>query len=410
MKSKILIRAHTARRDGAPAVLLKKFLESENSVFVSSVINFNYFLKYWRPDIVIIFTVSIALDLRKKFPNIKVIFVDGEVIQYGIDDLAKFFKDNVKLLDSIDLLLLGSSNHISAFKKNGLPINKLKVIGNTRFDSARFYSNLEKRSLQKKIIGMVGAFPLLNHHEGYPAIRSLKNKANLRYSVAQISNFYVFREILEFLLNKTNYEISIRPHPSESSDNYKTFVINKYPKALRSRISVDSTIDFSSWAKDLKVLISSSSTSFVESMIVGTPVINYESISDQKIFFSKYAELFRIGHKNCHQLGKIKDLKKIISKIKPIEIIPNQLKKILIKECDWNNSELAVSRASKYINEFIKNENFRIKLGLPFFIVSLIDNLKFYRNLKKNKHIHNFNYNSRYHGYPKPFDEFLKNK
>ena len=58
MKSKILIRAHTARRDGAPAVLLKKFLESENSVFVSSVINFNYFLKYWRPDIVIIFTVS----------------------------------------------------------------------------------------------------------------------------------------------------------------------------------------------------------------------------------------------------------------------------------------------------------------------------------------------------------------
>ena len=69
-----------------------------------------------------------------------------------------------------------------------------------------------------------------------------------------------------------------------------------------------------------------------------------------------------------------------------------------------------MSRASKYINEFIKNENFRIKLGLPFFIVSLIDNLKFYRNLKKNKHIHNFNYNSRYHGYPKPFDEFLKNK
>ena len=57
---------------------------------------------------------------------------------------------------------------------------------------------------------MVGAFPLLNHHEGYPTIRSLKNKANLRYSVAQISNFYVFREILEFLLNKTNYEISIR--------------------------------------------------------------------------------------------------------------------------------------------------------------------------------------------------------
>ena len=110
--------------------------------------------------------------IKEKFKNIKIIFIDGEVFQLSYEDRARQFSKDATEFDSLDLILVGGELAKKSFKKFNLDTSKVHVVGNTRFDTARFL--MSKKITRKKEVGFVGSFPLINHHSDFPVIRGIK--------------------------------------------------------------------------------------------------------------------------------------------------------------------------------------------------------------------------------------------
>ena len=67
MKHKILIFPHTLKRDAVSALILKGFLEKRNfDVQITSMINLEKWIRFWKPEILVIFSHGRAQRIKKK--------------------------------------------------------------------------------------------------------------------------------------------------------------------------------------------------------------------------------------------------------------------------------------------------------------------------------------------------------
>ena len=78
-KLRILINVSIIRRDIGFCFLLKRILESHKfEVFLSSPANNHKNIKLWKPELFITQTISSTTNIRRKFPNLKIIVLDPE--------------------------------------------------------------------------------------------------------------------------------------------------------------------------------------------------------------------------------------------------------------------------------------------------------------------------------------------
>ena len=73
------------RRDAGYCLVLKAMLEKYGyKVFISCTRNFDFALKFWKPDIVILSNFSGVEKVKKLSPNSFVIFLEGKVLIFTI--------------------------------------------------------------------------------------------------------------------------------------------------------------------------------------------------------------------------------------------------------------------------------------------------------------------------------------
>ena len=71
----------------------------------------------------------------------------------------------------------------------------------------------------------------INDHQGVPTIRTISNKGNLERIIHQCEAFVSSFDCIKEVLEKTNYNVSIRPHPLEQIESYikyKKFWFKQY--------------------------------------------------------------------------------------------------------------------------------------------------------------------------------------
>ena len=130
----------------------------------------------------------------------------------------------------------------------------------------------------KKTIGFITRFSSINHHEGITVLRNLELKEKVDFGVASIKSYYVMHKAINLILENTDYNISIRPHPHEALDPYYKYVLPSFNK-FKNRIEVDVNLFIPEWIASQKYIVSTTTTTFVESYVMKTPMINLDFIS-----------------------------------------------------------------------------------------------------------------------------------
>ena len=419
---KVLIRAHTCRRDAAPAELLAGVLRSMgHDVIVASIRMFTNCLITWRPDAVIIFTPSVAPKIRAILPKVKIIFSEGECLMVNPSDRSDYFRENRKIYDSIDLIqMCGEAQRIPFLEWAGDSAeNKIKIVGNLKLDLARFLPEKLKTSKKSNSIGVVGRFHTLNHYEADPAFLHIVTEASVDYMINNVKSFLGTFQSIEAILKETDLTISIRPHPLEAMDSYNDLLSRHFSPDERKRIEVDRSIDFPSWAAKQKALISPTSASFLEASVLGVPVINLDKIYDVDKYNRDHAQAAEEWQNGAILPKNIDELCSLLVKNISLSNMSESIVVQLNEQSDFNCKQASVLRISHQIVDLLYQDKNRVLFGLPKWLVLLRDEVSFKRIMKRNPLHANFNYKSGYHPIPEHFkpmidtilkDDSLENK
>ena len=198
---------------------------------------------------------------------------------------SRFSEEN---LFNLDGLLSNGPLEILSYPKKIRNSEKIKVVGNPRFDFYKkerraFYNNniykIRKRCGHKKIILIASRFGDVNLYNDKSAYELLKNSGYIDTIESEIffKGFFehatkLFTKFLDLpsLLadNFPEYTIVVRPHPSE--DHAKWLL-----SAKEKNIIVTSDYDIASWLACAECLIHNGCTTAVEAVAMQVPVITY---------------------------------------------------------------------------------------------------------------------------------------
>ena len=286
--------------------------------------------------------------------------------------------------------------------KDKINTNNIHAIGNPKMDVIR-YLPLEKIRNGKKTIGFITRFSPINHHEGVPVLRNLQKKPQLDYSIHCLKSYNVLHRAITYILDNTNYNVSIRPHPNESIDTYYKYVLPSFKK-FKNRIEIDDNLFISEWIFNQKYIVSTSTTTFIESYVMKTPMINLDFIACTDDYSKAYSELMSewinasFLPKSLNELVELVKKKSIVNSDKSIE---KQLK----KNCNFNKNSSALHNCVKILKKTYKPK--KLKLGIPLFLLEVYDTNLFKRIIKKNPNHKNFSYGKSFHKPPSYLNDFV---
>lgn len=405
VKSKVLLRTMGARRDAGYCLVLKMMLENYGyKVFISCTRNFDFALKFWCPDIVILSNFSGAEKVKKISPNCFMIYLEGEGFNIYDSYMADYCYKNRRILKLYDLILLWGDVHVNSFKKykKKMNIDNVFAIGNPKIDLIR-YLPLKKIKKTNKTIGFITRFNTINHHEGIPVIRNLQMEYQLNYGIGSLKSYNVMHKAINLILENSDYNISIRPHPHESVDTYYRYVLPSFGK-YKNRIKIDENLFISEWITNQEFIISTTTTTFLESYIMKTPMINLDFIAGIHKWSKDYAEVTATWIGASYLPKSFNEFIKFLKK-KPIFRKDKKIEKQLEENCNVSKNESALHNVVKLLNKFYRRK--KIKLSLPLFCLELYDKYIFKKTLKRNPHHKNFSYEKNHHKSPNYIDDFV---
>lgn len=149
----------------------------------------------------------------------------------------------------------------------------LKRAGYTRLPIAREYRSIIRRDDKK--IGFIGRFPALNDIYSRNLMTFFvsdltsfeRTKLMARQeSEARAINCYI--DLFQFLIEKTDCTISLRPHPNEDIRTYRELI-----QKFGERFQIDNVFDVAEWMASCRVVVGAASSSFIDAHEVRTPVI-----------------------------------------------------------------------------------------------------------------------------------------
>ncbi|MBD22925.1 MAG: hypothetical protein CL572_04610 [Alphaproteobacteria bacterium] len=404
MKNRILIRAFTARRDVMSSLVLKKILEKKKcEVIVSSIRQFEMAIKLWKPNLIIINVPSLVKYVKNISQGSLVALIPGEGAEQDEFSFASQWKKfNKEHRECADLIFLWGKGSYDECKKK-IPDfcgSKYIVVGNPKLDSVKYQ---KKNNKKNNVIGMACRFPTINQHSGLPyAMISLQPNVPVTSQNLTLTSVYSFKTMMEaikVILEKTDKNISIRPHPLEAIETYYEHVIGFFDQKFRSRISIDKSLCLAEWLNNIDIMVSSTSTSIVEAELLKKPIISLDKISkttklnSQESSYSPFLQGCCLIPKNFSEflLFLNKKKKKIINK---------KFFSFLKEFHGWpfkqSSNYLIAHEIKKILNKNIKKKIF----FLPKFLIELVDLYLFYREMKKNRLHWNCNYHHK--SYPTP--------
>ena len=403
-KPRILIRAFTCRRDVASALILEKCLKFLGcEVIVSSIRDFSRNLKYWKPDVAVSNVLNTSYHVKKINSNIKTVFFDGEGLLPNDMSHHITLKNNPHLMKSIDMYLLWGDVVFKEIKSAFPHLKNIHVVGWSNLDFIRYNS----WDINKKTIGFVMRSPVINDHQGVPTIRTICNPGNLGRVKQQCESFVTSFECIKEILEKTSYNVSIRPHPLEQIDSYNKYK-NFWFKENASRVKVDETLCFAEWLMSQKLIVSPTSTSSLEAYLLKVPIINIDFLAGNVEMNREHAQCCAEWQDLAYLPKTLEELIKLINspdcKVKNDEIIEKQLQNY----CNWHVPGSYSLRASKLIRDLIPIKS-GLKIRFPTFLIKLFDEYSFWKQCKINPLHPNLNYKKNFHKPVKELDKIFLN-
>ena len=217
-RPRVVLRAFTCRRDVAPTALLARLLERKGcEVLITCVRDFTRVLQLWKPEAVFN-TPHIAGPVKAGAPGTAAVFLDGEGFQPAFASRAVWWRDRPEYYKQTDAAYVWGPRILQELH-DGLPdwdLGKLQVVGNPAMDLIRFLPESVRYDPSSRSVGFVGRFHTLNFHDGTPPLLVLPNPGtSLERAVLMARAFVAWINCIRAVLARTDFSVSIRPHPLE---------------------------------------------------------------------------------------------------------------------------------------------------------------------------------------------------
>ena len=408
-KPRVAIRALTCRRDAATAELLARILRKHGcNALVTSVRDFERTLRLWRPEVAVISTSSRVASIKSRFPDVGCVFLDGEGHVPAHMILAKLTSEVYRATDLV--LLWGNRIRNDIVKEMpGDDFSKMHVVGNPTHDLIHYRPSEVQYDRESKSIGFVCRFPNINNFSGKSAVRNITSSGVLDQIIVQSRGFAAMINLVRYILQNSDFSVSIRPHPAEQIETYLDNKRNWFGNEGEQRVEIDDSLCFAHWAVRQRAIVSPTSTSFLEAYLLGVPVISIDKIAETDQFNKDYAELAAEWQAAGITARDCSHLMSLLTVDLPVVWHDPVIEKQLQDYCDTNVQESACLRTARLIAEFAKKRQRQSRIRLPVGIVDKIDELSFRRISRFDPLHHNMNYRRGYHALPVQIDEIADN-
>lgn len=411
IKPRIAIRAHTARRDTASSVLIERALQRKGyDTFICSVRNFEWILKYWKPDAVVVQTTGSAIPARRLSPDAALIFMDAEGLQPEDNTWATFWSQNPDYYDVLDLAMIWGPMLVEEVKRlmPDADAGKLRVTGSPKFDLVRHVAAHRRPENPPKSVGIVGRYPSINNHDGFPTIRGLHVKSNLDFTISSCNAYHVQHQIIRDLLLTTDYTISIRPHPLEDISSYYRYVIPSFGKQYASRFVIDDRLDVADWMIEQRALISPTSTAYIEAYVLGIPFIIVDRISGMYDYNAKYADVCREWLESAYVPHTIEEASSLVKNAPDLNTQRPMMDRQLQRYCGLPGNTWATTKIVDEIDALMRKRGVTPSAWrMPSLGADLLDQALFWRAQYRDPRHANFHYRRGYHLAPEYVDATL---
>ncbi|MEK9662193.1 MAG: hypothetical protein VW644_10745 [Alphaproteobacteria bacterium] len=413
MRYRVVVRAHTARRDTAASVLVERALEAAGfDVFIASLRNFDWVMRLWKPHIVIVQTPGSALRVHEMYPDAKTVFLDAEGLQPETNSWATFWSQNPRHYEVIDRALLWGPALVEDMHQlmAGQDFSKVRVVGSPKFDLLQYLDRNRRPQKPPQSIGIVGRHPSINSHEGRPTIWGLHLKSNLDFTVSSIRAYHVQHQVVGRILRETDYTISLRPHPLEAIESYHRYVIPSFGAEYADRFTVDDRLDVAEWMLEQRALLSPTSTAYIEAYQLGVPFIIVDRISGMYDYNANYADICREWLESAFVPDSIDEAVALIIDAPNLDTRSPTMDSQLARFCGLPNKESSVARVVAAIIEMVAATPPKPSKGLvlPKILIEYLDEFIFRRAMRRNPMHANFNYKKGFHQPPDYTDDVLR--
>lgn len=407
-KPRIVIRAFTLRRDAATALLLARQLEQRGcDVIVASSRDFVRTMRFWKPDVAVINTVGQIERCTQLAPDASIVMLPGEGANARKHCDAVLLVDMPGAYEKVDRYLLWGKATEGYFREL-LPDEdheKLVICGNPRFDLVKFNTDLLNIPADKKTIGFIGRYHVLNRYNAVPAIFSMQRPEKREGVLWQVENFFCTITLMRRIIEETDFQISIRPHPLEAPEGYSFMEEDIFA----GRVEVDDSVDVAAWTARQRVIVAPSSQSFYEAYLLGVPVVNIDPLTGNAERIRKItpnAALSQLVSYNPNSYDEAVEL--ICRNLEPKSgntVIDQHLEEYH----EWSAPASSTRQVAEAIMDVVRSRQPQSGYRMPSVAMDLWDRVSFFRASRREPLHANFSYHRHFHRPPDYFETIIDN-
>jgi hypothetical protein len=414
--------SRTLRRDLPSCCVLKKVLEAKGdaSVVVCSQRSVFYYLRHWRPQALVYPSSSDTRYFAPDADRVKLFCYPGEGGESFEHYNEKFFIHNPEYLGKVHRLLLwgNATRRFLLEEENAvhhgryrdiLDNDKIRVVGHPRLDLARFFPRRKPR----RSIGICTHFFTLNNFRGDTALRlAFGEPESLKALDFEVELLEAVVKIINYVLEHTDYDVSIRPYPLEAPQMYYMGKGNKnrfHNPRYQGRVSIDGHLDYPGWASEQELVISSVTTALSESYFVGTPMIFISNMLKRTNEFVYYNSINKLLGDATLQPDSFEELTHYL---RNPQDTPFDIQSIIPFMSEYYNTGVSgssLARAADVILADVRGEGRTSTPYVPAAFIHLREWANFCVERIKDPLAGNFNYLRGYHSIPDYYDQIATN-
>jgi len=420
-KFRVCVHVMTLKRDFASRYVLGRLLEHYGcKVYYTCSRNFIRVVKYWKPHALIHTTPTKLRPTAAACPDTSLFVYTGEGCEGQLKaNEVKIFIDDYVLKRTKRIYLWGSKTREKIFKElteigDNRLIQRAKdqtfmpIMGYPRADVSRYLSRKKDRT-----IGILGHLPLLNPLYIEPIVYRFFGEGitYLKEIEAQVRELICISKIIDYIIDHTKHNISLRPYPLENTDAYRNskndnrqFSNPKYD----GRITIDRTIDFSTWASRQNVIISTQSTAISDAFIMGIPFVTIDNLAGNNEVFYRRTHIHKLLSEAAFVPKSFDELFQYLEKPEKIPIHKEKLKEFWDTEYALSRNGSPLNYVAQDVVKVLNDDHHDQKPLLLEFMLDFIDLLLFKREQKRQPAFVNFNYKKGYHPIDPEYDEIAE--
>jgi len=278
---------------------------------------------------------------------------------------------------------------------------KLLRAGYARLPIARAYASLVKTEAGR--IGFIGRFPAINDLYERSVMDFFLNEPTVRgrsQLVGRLNSesnaIFCYLDIFDYIINETEYVISLRPHPNEDISVYDTLI-----DRFNGRLEINDVADVAEWMAGCNVIVGLASSSYIDAFLVKTPVICLDKLLGSQESTLHFDPALKWMYESCYLPDSLDEVKKLLHRDQ-LEPIATKAFNKLIADDFCGESDIVFDRI---ISEVVKKPlGVKATDGMLLWLLKTMDFiLASVHYLRRNKALQ-FDYSYYYH----PPSEVLK--